>query len=60
MCLAPKHLNLKVEAREAVRSEELKSHANSNRICAFKAQKDRRGCGACRMATVYCTVESFS
>jgi len=58
MCLAPKHLNLKVEAREAVRSEELKSHANSNRICAFKAQKDRGGCGARRMANIYCTLGS--
>ena len=37
----------------------VKSHANSHRICVDSTQKDSRGCGACRMATVYRTVESF-
>jgi len=51
-----KTIILKVEAREAVHSTRSKSHANSHRICAYKAQKDSSGCGACRMATVYRTV----
>lgn len=32
------------------------SHANSSRICVVTTQKDRSGCGACRMATVYSTL----
>jgi len=48
---------LKVGVREDVLStRELKSHANSRRICVVKTQKDSRGCGACRMATVFATV----
>lgn len=43
--------------REAVlstRSE--KSHAYSHRICAITAQKDSSGCGARRMANLYCSL----
>jgi len=57
MYLAPKFIILKVGAREDVLStRELKSHANSRRICVVKTQKDSSGCGACRMATVFATV----
>ena len=49
---------LKVGVRKAVLSTRSRSHANSHRICVVKTQKDSSGCGACRMATVYCTVES--
>lgn len=49
--------NLKVGAREAVRSTRSElSHANSNRICVITTQKDRSGCGACRMANLYCSL----
>ena len=56
MCLAPKLFFKKVVAREAVHSTKEKLHANRGRICVFKTQKDRSGCGACRMATVYYAV----
>jgi len=51
-------INIKVEAREAVHStRSTKSHANSSRICVIATQKDRSGCGACRMAKLYSTLE---
>lgn len=53
-CAKTRKSHLKVEARRAARStRSTKAHANSRRICVYKAQKDCSGCGACRMATVY-------
>lgn len=50
---------IKVEARGAAHNnKECKTHANSNQICAIKAQKDRGGCGACRMANIHSTIKS--
>ena len=34
----------------------IKAHANRNRICPIAGQKDRSGCGACRMANIHSTV----
>ena len=52
-----KNLILKVEARRAALVQGVqKTHANSHRICVHATQKDCSGCGACRMATVYRTL----
>lgn len=60
MCLASKHenFNLKVEyARLHIVQGVQKPHANSRQFCVLTGQKDSSGCGACRMATVYRTLE---
>ena len=59
MCLAPTLYYKGRRAWGCTLVQGVKSHANSHRICVVSTQKDSRGCGACRMATVYCTVESF-
>lgn len=48
---------LKVEVRGAAYStRSTKPHANSHLVCVLTGQEDSSGCGACRMATVYRTL----